>query len=351
MITKEKILSEARDQGKVFTSDLTRRYSVSRQYVNRLIRKLIDSGQLVKIGTTKNAYFVSPEYAKQHPEPGRFAFTKEYINEGLAEDKILAEVEDSLSKRIRLPENIRRIFRFAFMEMLNNAIEHSQSEKIDVKVEIDHEKVSFTVQDYGVGVFRNVMKERNLTSELEAIQDILKGKTSTMPADRGGEGIFFTSRCADFFTLDSYGYQLLVDNQIPDIFIRKVDDIRHGTLVNFKIDVDSNRQLFEVFRAFTDEENEERSAFNVTEIKVKLYKSGTEYISRSQARRILAGLDQFRVIRFDFDHVEMIGQAFADEVFRVFHNQHPDIRLEMENMNDVVSFMIKRAVGKQTSMA
>ncbi|MFH0834705.1 MAG: STAS-like domain-containing protein, partial [Patescibacteria group bacterium] len=67
------------------------------------------------------------------------------------------------------------------------------------------------------------------------------------------------------------------------------------------------------------------------------------HISRSQARRVLAGLEKFKVIVFDFDKVPMIGQAFADEIFRVFHDKHPQIRLETANMNEGVEFMIKRA--------
>jgi len=72
----------------------------------------------------------------------------------------------------------------------------------------------------------------------------------------------------------------------------------------------------------------------------------TEYISRSQARRILTDLEKFKVIYFDFYRVDLIGQAFADEIFRVFHNRFPEIRLEPENMNEVVKFMVERAKDK-----
>jgi hypothetical protein len=47
----------------------------------------------------------------------------------------------------------------------------------------------------------------------------------------------------------------------------------------------------------------------------------------------------------DFDSVPMIGQAFADEVFRVFKNKYPHISIIPINMNDAVEFMIRR-VGK-----
>jgi hypothetical protein len=38
----------------------------------------------------------------------------------------------------------------------------------------------------------------------------------------------------------------------------------------------------------------------------------------------------------------MIGQAFADEVFRVFANDHPNIEILSINANDDVKQMIKR---------
>lgn len=46
--------------------------------------------------------------------------------------------------------------------------------------------------------------------------------------------------------------------------------------------------------------------------------------SRSQAKRLLARVDKFKKVIFDFDDVEPIGQAFADEVFCVFAKQHID---------------------------
>ena len=69
---------------------------------------------------------------------------------------------------------------------------------------------------------------------------------------------------------------------------------------------------------------------------------GGVHVSRSQARRILTNLYKFRSIIFDFDKVPMVGQAFADEIFRVFHNKYPDIKLKAINMNEAVQFMIGR---------
>ena len=66
-------------------------------------------------------------------------------------------------------------------------------------------------------------------------------------------------------------------------------------------------------------------------------------ISRSQAKRLLARVDKLKVVILDFADVEMIGQAFADEVFRVFRNQHPEIDLMSIHETQAVKQMIKRA--------
>ncbi len=65
-------------------------------------------------------------------------------------------------------------------------------------------------------------------------------------------------------------------------------------------------------------------------------------ISRSQAKRLLDRIDKFKVVIFDFAEVETIGQAFADEIFRVFRRQHPDIEIVYLNASDSVRQMIDR---------
>ena len=80
---------------------------------------------------------------------------------------------------------------------------------------------------------------------------------------------------------------------------------------------------------------------------MELYREGAEYVSRSQARRIMTGLDKFETIELDFKGIDSIGQAFADEVFRVWHADHPGTRIIPRNANENVIFMIQRAKGKE----
>ena len=84
--------------------------------------------------------------------------------------------------------------------------------------------------------------------------------------------------------------------------------------------------------------------FIKTVVPVKLAQYGNEsLISRSQAKRLLARVDRFETVIFDFDGVPMIGQAFADEIFRVFANQHPTMHLVPTKANSEVKRMILAA--------
>ncbi|OGY84018.1 MAG: hypothetical protein A2898_01985 [Candidatus Kerfeldbacteria bacterium RIFCSPLOWO2_01_FULL_48_11] len=343
MLTKEKILQAAKEKRQIRTAQFTRGFGVSRQYVSGLIRLLVASEQLIKIGSTRRAFYVLPTYARRHPEILPSRFLKTYTNKGLEEHQVLAEVEKKFTVVSQLKETLRDIFTYAFSEMCNNAIEHSRSKSISVEVFLKAKELCFIMDDAGIGVFRNVMKKRNLRSPLEAIQDLLKGKTTTMPKAHSGEGIFFTSKAADEFTLDSYGYQMITNNTIPDVFIRQVPRSKRGTRVTFKIRTDSGRHLSGVFKRYTNLKSESDYGFDKTEIRVKLFTLGGIHISRSQARRVLHGLEKFKIILFDFDKVTMVGQAFADEIYRVFHSKYPDIELNATNMNEAVRFMVMHA--------
>jgi hypothetical protein len=71
-------------------------------------------------------------------------------------------------------------------------------------------------------------------------------------------------------------------------------------------------------------------------------------ISRSQAKRVLARLELFRTVLFDFSRDSCIGQAFSDEIFRVFAHAHPTIELQFAHANAAIRQMISRARSAET---
>jgi hypothetical protein len=54
-------------------------------------------------------------------------------------------------------------------------------------------------------------------------------------------------------------------------------------------------------------------------------------------------VELFKSVWFNFDGVETIGQAFADEIFRVFARSHPEIEIAAMNANTQVQGMIQAA--------
>lgn len=338
MNIRELIIKLASRQDRIKTSDVVRELhsTKSRQYVNSIIRDMVNRKLLLKGGATAGSFYVLPQNINLIGN----GVTVKLKRVDLEEHKVFDDLKKKASFLNNLNENISSILFYAFTEMLNNAIEHSHSKYIEMCIRKDKEKINFIVNDFGVGVFRNVMQKRQLKSELEAIQDLLKGKTTTQPHSHSGEGIFFTSKIADVFILESFGYRLRVDNIIKDVFIEEFKPQKRGTKVTFMLSLASKKHLNDVFSQFVTEPGE--VGFDKTEIKVCLYALGTVYISRSQAKRILTGLDKFKTIILDFDRVSTVGQAFVDEIFRVFQQKHTDIKIVPVNMVEPVHFMINR---------
>ena len=337
MTTKDIALKIIAKEQEISTRQLVEKTNVSRQQANNVINQLVKEGRLIRVGKPPRIAYLAPG----HHKLAQAGFTRTFRNQGLKEHEILEEVKKELGSISQLPENIKSIFDYAFSEMLNNAIEHSKSKQIKIDVGREKDSLIFVIEDFGIGVFKNIMKKKKLSSPLEAIQDLLKGKMTTQPQAHSGEGIFFTSRVADLFILESFDYRLRRDNIVDDIFVEKIDPaVTKGTKVIFRINQSGTKHLSDVFKEYQTGNTE--LGFDKTEIKVKLYTMGTIYVSRSQARRILSGLDQFESIIMDFEKVPTIGQAFADEIFRVFKSKYPQKTVIPVNANEAVQFMIDR---------
>ncbi|MBR3116138.1 DUF4325 domain-containing protein [Candidatus Saccharibacteria bacterium] len=265
---------------------------------------------------------------------------------GLKEDEIWHKVRKSTTFLNDLTENAENILYFAFTEMLNNAIDHSRSGVGYVKIWLEDDKLKFVVKDNGVGVFKNVMINRRLASEPDAARELIKGKLTTQPGWHSGEGIFWTSKVADRFILKSYDYELTLDNIINDYTIQKIKQPLIGTEVYFEVSKNTDKSLQKLFRDFSFDR--QHLSLDTTIIPVKLFDEGEIWISRSQAKKLLAGLEKYKKIIFDFAGIEVIGQAFADEIFRAYNIHHPDIELEPINMSDSVKLMVSHAQNDPT---
>lgn len=316
-------------KGSFSSGDISAATGLSRQAVHRYLRQLVASGRIVLEGKGRGARYRS-RASVFHAHLTRTA--------GLAEDRVWDDARAALPRLTEF-KNAAAIVAHAFTEMLNNAIDHSGSSAIDVEVdvEVDARLARFIVRDEGVGAFENVRAKLGLDSGLAALQEISKGKISTQPEHHSGEGIFFTSKMARTFELEANGLLWIIDNVRHDQSISEGPS-RAGTTVRFETSLVETRTLEDIYAPYTHD-----FEFDSSRVVVKLFEHGVRFVSRSEAKRLLAGLERFRHVILDFAGVEGIGQGFADEVFRVWARRHAETHVRAENMTVPVTFMVERA--------
>jgi len=243
----------------------------------------------------------------------------------------------------RLDGNAAAYFGYALTELVNNVIDHSAAAHVDVFVEEMPDRIVLEVVDEGVGIFEHLRRELGLSTHLEALQELSKGKTTTDPDRHTGEGLFFTSKAAHFFSIESDRLSYSVDNERGDVAVGSVEPPRVGTRVVVEADPARAIDLTKVFEQYTD--NHE---FSRTRTIVQLFAIGVRFMSRSEAKRLMHGLDKFREVILDFRGVESLGQGFADEVFRIWVRDHPEVKVLAENMSEPIEFMVHRAGYRPT---
>ena len=93
-----------------------------------------------------------------------------------------------------------------------------------------------------------------------------------------------------------------------------------------------------------DDEGGFNSWYDEEHVPLRLATFGDEsLISRSSGRRVLSRAEKFDEVTLDFSGIRTVGQAFADEIFRVFQRNHPEVILRPINANTQITSMISRA--------
>ena len=292
-------------------------FKVEPQSIRKHLRELSSENVLVVDGKTRDRIYrlKTNDWTKSYP-----------ISAGLTEDSAWNDAAPFVG---RLPENVLSIWNTGFTEMFNNAIDHSAGTEIAVEIRKTAINTEMEIRDNGVGIFKKVQAAANLPDERQAILELAKGKFTTDRTKHSGEGIFFTSKMFDAFDILSEGLSFTGTRPPTG---------SAGTTVWMKLDNESTRVAADIYNAFSVED----FGFDKTNVPINMAQfAGQRMVSRSQAKRVLARIGEFKVAIFDFAGVEMIGQAFADEIFRVFHNAHPDIRLEVVNAGSDVLNMIR----------
>lgn len=326
---KEFLLSEIKDDRTPYNA--VEKYEVSRQTIRKYLKELEDNKLIVSEGVRKKEYDLN-YYIK---EKQTFNDLQNYAEEKIYENFIVKHLKDKSN-------NFKNILSYAFTEMVNNAIDHSNGKNLIIEYKENYFKVLLIIYDDGVGIFNRIIKDHNLNNEDEAIFELSKGKLTSDKSKHSGEGIFFTSKIVDNFMIFSGKkmYKGNSDGEIKEIEGRLLEQEIKGTLILFSINKNTNINTREVFDKFALSGN-----FDTTQIIIKLATDDcNSLVSRSEAKRIMNRVNEFKKVILDFEGIQFVGQGFCDEVFRVFKLNNRDIEIEYINAEADVKYMIDRAI-------
>lgn len=230
--------------------------------------------------------------------------------------------------------NIREIWSYTFSEMINNVMDHSQAENVQLLISQNYLMTSVFIIDDGIGIFQKIKTHFDFDTLEDAIAELFKGKLTTDSANHSGEGIFFSSKLMDYFMILS-DQRMFIGNKYEDNHILNVlQNQSHGTCVFMALSNFSQKKTREVFDLYANAEG----GFTKTCIHLKNM-FDTSPVSRSQAKRVCNRLESFEEVILDFEGLEWMGQGFAHQIFVVFQNAHPNLILTPVNMNADIAKM------------
>lgn len=273
---------------------------------------------------------------------------REYSLEALDEDTVLRRDISPILQGVS--QTVRSVFTYVFTEMLNNAIDHSEGDAAAIHAYRNASVVGCFITDNGVGIFTKIQKAMGLDEKRFAILELAKGKFTTDPSSHTGEGVFFSSKVADRFYIFSDDLAFVGDNcrgEAEPVIMDRLSEISHGTRVCFEVALNRTLTFADIANRYSEAPDDYGFSKTIVPVKLLEYREANPmFVSRSQAKRLLARFDRFKNIVLDFADIDEIGQGFADEVFRVFASAHPDSSITYINAGPLVERMIKHVLNR-----
>lgn len=327
-------------QGGALASLATEQTGLSRVAVSRRLKKLADAGYLLRHGSgTRQTYSIGSS---------RFWLGVLQREDILNQGGEMAVWERHVAPLITDQNpNVRSLANTAFTEMLNNALDHSQAQQVALGVHMHADRLQMVVADDGVGIFGKITESAHLFDPRLAMLELAKGKFTTAPEGHSGMGIFVSSRMMDGFSIESCGlrfdphetHQALPAFDWIDV-AACLKPLQARTVLRMDIALDSTRTPNDVYLKYFEPNEVGSEAFHTTEIPVRLAQLSSELVSRSQAKWVMERATQFKTVILDFEGVAHVGQAFVDEIFRVFAVAHSHIQLKTVGMTSEVAQLV-----------
>ena len=303
-------------------------FDISPNTAHNYINQLLEQG-IIEKGSRGKYRLVTKSYH----------YTLSRSNGDIAdESKTYSELLEPLVKP--LPNNIEHIWNYAFSEMVNNVIDHSEAEHMEIQILQNYLNTTVFIKDDGIGIFNKIKQHFGLADLDDAICELFKGKLTTNSQEHSGEGIFFTSKMMDTFFILSDQKIFTTNKYDIDHSGNLPDTAFQGTLVFMSLSNFSQKTAADIFNQYSDNDD----GFTKTIIPLKNI-FDTAPVSRSQAKRVCNNLDRFKEVVLDFDGLEWMGQGFAHQVFVVFQSSHPQISLIPCNMCASIEKMYNHVIA------
>jgi hypothetical protein len=313
------------------------KFGYSRTAINRYMQSIAREGLIALQG---NAFAHSYNIKRIFDTAVQLEVDHRWTESNVWRERILP-----LMKGIK--SNVVDICQYGFTKMLNNVIDHAQSPDVSIAYNQSYSEIALMISDRGIGIFKKIQNDFKLDDPRTALLELSKGKLTSDRKNHSGEGIYFTSRMFDRFRIRSGNLFYSRAKRDGDDWLIEVNDRtanREGTTVRMRIRSDADWTMRNVF----DKYQGDSLRFRKTHVPIKLAQyPGEQLVSRSQAKRLLTRFDNFSEVFLDFKDVEQIGQAFADEIFRVFYNDHRGITISIAHANEEVTKMIEFVSGEK----
>ena len=308
-------------------------FGISRQAMHKHMKSLIDDKKVSAFGNTKGRYYkLNPivNYTKN------FQITDRNSTERILKENILPNIKS-------LRGNIFEIFEFSIGGLLNNIFDHACANNMYCKLYINHRESHFVISDDGVGIFNNIKSGLKLVNTRMAGLELAKGNMTTDPSNHSGDELTAIVHLFDKVTIDSSGQSLKFFNDNNEWLIQDSKQ-KHGTRIHLQIDTQSNRSCAKIFEFIFKKKHKHISIpLNLLEL------SDYRIINcRSQVKNLLRNIEDYKIVEFDFQKIDLIGPSFADALVRKTKEYNKYANIEWVNTNPTVDLLMSRALDRQS---
>lgn len=322
------ITEEAMRHPQQLAERMVERLAVPRSAAVRLLGRLVEAQWLAREGSGRRALY-RPGVLRQ--------VVRRYALESL-HDEDMAWRRD-FAPMVDASADVVRIAQYLFTELLNNAIDHSGGSRVTVSVRQTATQLQLLVSDDGRGVFDTLRENFALDEPSLAMFELAKGKLTTQPERHTGRGLFFCTKLSDVFTLHANEAAFQQRDWEREVWRATPPACRGGSSIYAAISLDTQRTVDDVLRRYSADG--QGYGFERTVLPLALLTQRNVHLdSRSQARRVCARLAAFQRVELDFDGLDEVGHAFADELFRVYGERQPGLSLVPVNAMPRVAAVI-----------